>query len=221
MLFRGLIKAKSGLFVTAAAVSIFLLGGCDEHVRIIRDPDLRIGKHATWAWQPASARDSRRASRPVVSRDDIGRRETVTRDTSADNDLLRDKVKVAIERTLSEKGLREVSEQESADFLVDFNLAVRRRNVTVERVFPGSYPGLVCGPFGCWEGVGWGPPAVGYEHIRFREGTIVVDLLQQPANHLAYRAIGEKPVKRDMLSFSQEEVNGMVHRLFKDLRTSK
>ena len=221
MLFRGLIKAKSGLFVTGAALSIFLLGGCDEYVHITRDPDLRIGKHATWAWQPASARDSRRASRPVVSRDDIGRRETVTRDTSADNDLLRDKVKVAIERTLSEKGLREVSEQESADFLVDFNLAVRRRNVTVERVYPGGYPGLVCGPFGCWEGVGWGPPAVDYEHPRFREGTIVVDLLQQPANHLAYRAIGEKPVKRDMLSFSQEEVNGMVHRLFKDLRTSK
>jgi hypothetical protein len=91
----------------------------------------------------------------------------------------------------------------------------------VERVYPGAYPGLVCGPFGCYSGWGYGPAAVGYENIRFREGTIVLDAVQNPSNHLIYRAVGEKPVRRDTFSFSQDEVNGLVHHLLKDLRPSK
>jgi hypothetical protein len=83
-----------------------------------------------------------------VSRDVITRNETVTREDNTDNDALRDKVKTAVERNLSEKRLKEVSDPATADFLVDFHIAVRRRNMTVERVYPGAYPGLVCGPFG-------------------------------------------------------------------------
>jgi hypothetical protein len=98
---------------------------------------------------------------------------------------------------------------------------VRRRNMTVERVYPGVYPGLMCGPFGCYGGWGYGPAAVGYEHVRFREGTIVVDVVQNPSNHLVYRAVGEKPVHRNTFSFSQDEVNGLVHHLLKDLTPSK
>jgi hypothetical protein len=130
-------------------------------------------------------------------------------------------VKTAIERNLSEKGLKEVSDPGAADFLVDFHLAVRRRNVTVERVYPGAYPGLVCGPFGCYESIGWGAAAVGYENIRFREGTVVFDFLEGTSNHLVYRAVGEKPVRRDTFSFSQDEMNGLVHHLLKDLKPAK
>ena len=91
-----------------------------------------------------------------------------------------------MERDLAQKGFKEVSDPDAADFLVDFcHIAVRRRNtVTVERVYPGAYPGLVCGPFGCYSGWGYGPAAVGYENIRFREGTIVIDAEQNPSNSL-------------------------------------
>jgi Domain of unknown function (DUF4136) len=206
-------KAKSLLITAAALAGAFLLVGCDEHVRITRDPDLRLPRHATWAWQTAPARTARE-SRPVVSRDVVGRgeRETVVRDTSPDNDILRDKVKVAIEQNLMAKGFKQVTDAGSADFVVDFHLAVQRRNVTV--AYPGAYPGLACGPYGCWQG--WG--GVGYENIRFREGTIVIVATQGPSNHLVYRAVGEKPVKRDLLSFSQSEVNDIVHHLLKDLK---
>jgi hypothetical protein len=155
-----------------------------------------------------------------VSRDVIGRgeRETVARDTSGDTGALREKVKLGVEQSLMQKGFKQVSDPEDADFIVDFNLAVRRRNVTVQRVYPGAYPGLVCGPFGCWESFGWGPAAVGYEHVRFREGTIVLDITQNPGNHVAYRAVGQKPLRHDRLSFSQEEVNGMARALLKDLK---
>jgi len=45
--------------------------------------------------------------------------------------------------------------------------------------------------------------------------------VQRGSNNPAYRAIGEKPVHRDAFSFSQSEVNGMVHHLLKDLRAGK
>jgi hypothetical protein len=221
MLSQRLLSAKAPLFAAGAIACAVLLAGCDEYVHITRDPDVHIARHATWAWRPAQEESSRRGSRPVTSRDEITRGETVTREDTADNDILRGKVKTAIERNLTEKGWKEASDPATADFLVDFYIAVNRRNVTVGRVYPGAYPGLVCGPFGCYSGWGYGPAAAGYENIRFREGTIVLDVVQSAANHLVYRAVGEKPVRRDTFSFTQDEVNGLVHHLLKDLKPSK
>jgi len=214
MLASRMLTARASLLATLLFAAAFLLVGCDEYVHITRDPDLRLPSHATWAWQTMPEKARTRESRPVVSRDVIGRgeNESVVRDNSPENDAMRDKVKVAIEQTLMSKGFKQVSDPGTADFVVDFHLAMRRRNVTV--AYPGAYPGLVCGPFGCWQG--WG--GVGYENVRFREGTIVIDAVQQPSNHLVYRAVGEKPVKRDLLSFSQNEVNELVRHLLKDLK---
>ncbi len=216
MFFRRYLTARVPLATRAVLSCVFLLAGCDERVQIIRDRDVHFSKHAIWAWRPTEEQSKGRGSRPVISRDEITRGETVTRDTDADNDALRGKVKSAIAATLQEKGFREVSDPDAADFLVDFHLGVRRRNVTV------AYPagGLVCGPFGCYEGWGWGGP-VGYERIHFREGTIVLDVVRRESNHPAYRAIGEKPVHRDAFSFSQSEVNKLVHHLLKDLRAGR
>ena len=216
MSFRHLVRARVPLLAAASLSCVFLLAGCDERVQIIRDRDVHFAKHATWAWRPmeeARGRDSRR----VISRDEINRRETVTRDTDADNDALRGKVKTAIEANLREKGFKQISDPEDADFLVDYHLGVQRRNVTV------AYPagGLVCGPFGCYDGWGWGPGPVGYERIRFREGTFVLDIVQRGSRSPAYRAIGEKPVHSDAFSFTQHEVNDMVHHLLKDLQPGK
>jgi hypothetical protein len=215
------VKARPSLLAIAALSGVFLAAGCDDHVQITRDPDVRIAKHATWAWRPVSASSSARDARPIVSRDVISRGETVVRDKNADNDLVRDRVRTAIQQTLTSKGLTQVSDPAAADFLVDYHFAVERHNVTVREVYPGGYPGVVCGPYRCWESWGWGPPEVGYEHIRFREGTIVFDFMQQSTKHLVYRAVGEKPVKRDAFSLTQDEINGLVNHLLKDLKTGK
>jgi len=213
---RRLVTARMPLATAVFSSCVLLLAGCDERVQITRDRDVHFAKHATWAWRPMD-QNGGRDSRRVISRDEINRRETVTRDTDADNDALRDKVKIAIAANLREKGFREVSDPEAADFLVDYHLGVQRRNVTV------AYPagGLVCGPFGCYDGWGWGPGPVGYERIHFREGTFVLDIVRRGSKSPAYRAIGEKPVHRDAFSFTQHEVNDMVHHLLKDLRPGK
>ncbi len=125
-------------------------------------------------------------------------------------------MRTAIERRLTEKGLTQVSDAVAADFLVDYHFAMRRHNVTVERVYPGAYPGLVCGPYGCWQGWGYGPPEVSYENVRFREGTFVFDLFKRDAKRVAYRAIGMEPPYRTTISHDQ--VDSMVHALLKDLK---
>src|SRR3984893_12863034 len=100
MLSQRLVKTRTPLFALGAIACAVLLAGCDEYVHITRDPDVHLSRHATWAWRPAQEEGSRRGSRPVVSRDDISRRETVNREDNADNDVLRGKVKSAAERDL-------------------------------------------------------------------------------------------------------------------------
>jgi hypothetical protein len=207
--------------MAAACLCGLVAAGCDEHVQITRDPDVRIAKGATWAWRPFTEAVADRDSHKVLSRDTTRRNEPVSREVSAENQIVQDRVKTAIQQALTAKGLKQVSDPAAADFLVDYHFAVERRNATVQTVYPGAYPGLVCGPYRCWEGWGYGPAAVGYERIHFREGTIVFDLMQQATKHQVYRAVGEKPVRRDTFSLTQDEINGLVNHLLKDLKTGK
>ena len=208
---------RSPLVAAYILVCGLLLAGCDDHIAVTRDPDIPVVKGNTWAWKPvASPKDADR--RPVVSRDVIARGETVARESGSNNEIVRQRIRTAIEQTLSSKGLRQVSDPQAADFQVDYHVAVRRHNVTVGRVYPGGYPGLVCGPFGCWESWGWGPPEVSYENIRFREGTVVFDLVKQSNKRLAYRAVGQKPVHRD--TFNEGEISEFVHHMLGKLKVS-
>src|SRR6266851_3848014 len=93
MLSQGLLRGR--ILAVGAIACAVLLAGCDEYVQITRDRDVHIARHASWAWRPAQE-ESRRGSRPVVSRDVITRGETVTREDNADNEAFRGKVKTAI-----------------------------------------------------------------------------------------------------------------------------
>ncbi len=222
MAFWSVSKVKRvSLVLAVACLSALVAAGCDDRVQVTRDPDVRIARGATWAWQPVTEPVAARDSRRVTSRDTLGRNEPVARDVTGDNQLVRDRVKTAIQQSLMAKGLSQVSDPATADFLVDYHFAVERRSATVQTVYPGAYPGLVCGPYRCWEGWGYGPSAVGYERVHFREGTIVFDFTQQSTKHLVYRATGQKPVRRDTFSLTQDEINGLVNHLLKDLKARK
>jgi hypothetical protein len=208
---------KSPLLAASILVCGMFMAGCDDHIDVIRDPNIPVVKGSTWAWKPAAPpKDTDK--RPVVSRDVISRRETIARESDANKEVVRERIRTAIEQSLSSKGLRQVSDPQAADFLVDYHVAVRRHEVTVQRLYPGGYPGLVCGPYGCWESWGWGPPEVSYENIRFREGTVVFDFVKQSSKRLAYRAIGQKPVHRD--TFNQGEISEFVSHMLGKLKTN-
>jgi hypothetical protein len=210
-----------GTSLLAASVTLFLgigLSGCDDRLERYRNPDVQIAKGATWAWKPAPAQQPQRK---VLSRDDIRGDREHQRDREepemiADNEKIRGKIRVALEKELNRKGLKQVEDPLAADFLVDYRAGIRRENMPVQRVYGGGYPGLVCGPFGCWESWGYGPAYVSYENIHFREGTIVFRFIQRGSNEVAYRALGEHRANREY--FEQKHIDDAVERLLKDLK---
>jgi Domain of unknown function (DUF4136) len=221
-------------FSSAVLFSVFLLGGfllagCDDNVEVIRDPEVHIAKGMTWAWRsPVPLGTVQRASdgRPITSRDVIRPEDpppTQTLESNRDwnTEANRTQLQTAIERALNSKGLREVSNPDRADILVDYHIAVKNQSAIVQRVYPG-YPG--CGPYGCWGGYGfyrgwgWGPPEVQYQSVRWHEGTFVLDLAMSDSQKLAYRAISRKELnnKRTISPYQAEEA---VNHLLKGLKT--
>src|SRR5260370_16787931 len=76
---------KSPLLAASLLLGGLCLAGCDEYVEIIRNRDIPVLKHQTWAWRPAPARKEARNERPVVSRTVIVGREPVPPGTDPPN----------------------------------------------------------------------------------------------------------------------------------------
>jgi Domain of unknown function (DUF4136) len=197
-----------------------LLSGCDDNnVEIIRDPDIRVAKGMTWAWRPVNEPEG---GKPAVSRDVITpepkppqQRLESNRDWNTEAN--RDTLKAAIAKNLQSKGLTQVTDPAIADFWVDYHVAVRTQSATVQRVYPG-YPGVACGPYGCWSGWGWGPPEVAFQNVRYHEGTFVIDVALREPKKLAYRAISQKELnnKHTITPYQADEA---AKHLLKGLKT--
>jgi hypothetical protein len=208
--------------MAAVLLGGMVLAGCDDNVEVLRDPDIRVAKGMTWAWRPVEPAPQARNtdSRPVVSRDVINSTPPPTQHLESSRDwnteANRDQLKAAIERALKSKGLVQVNDPNTADFLVDYHVAVKTQRATVGTVYPG-YPGLVCGPYGCWSGWGYGPPEVEYRTVRWHEGTFVLDIALRNPRKLAYRAISQKDLKSKptISSYQAEEA---VNHLLKGLK---
>jgi hypothetical protein len=214
------IRRVHAVLLSATMLGGLVLAGCDDNVEVIRDPDVRIHKGMTWAWRPVSETAPPRKDadgRPVTSRDTIGAPggppQHLESNRDWNNEENRTKLQQAIERGLSSKGLTKVTDPAVADFLVDYHVAVKTQSAQVQRV-PGGYPGVVCGPYGCWYGYGWGwgPPEVEYRTVRYREGTFVLDMALRNPKKLAYRAVSQKELNHRTISTYQadEAVNHLL-----------
>jgi hypothetical protein len=212
--------------LSAVLLGGMVLSGCDDNVEIRRDPDVRIAKGMTWAWRPMAPPSAPKAARdtdtrPVISRDVITNapppQQYMESNRDWNTEANRDQLKAAIERALKSKGLVQVSDPMAADFLVDYHVAVRTQRTTVGTVYPGGYPGLVCGPYGCWSGWGWGPPEVEYRTVNWHEGTFIFDLALRNPKKLAYRAISQKDLKNKPV-ITQYQAEEAVNHLLKGLK---
>ncbi len=221
-------RSVAAVLMSAVLVGGMVLAGCNDNVEILRDPDIRVAKGMTWAWRPMTPPPSQQATRysdnrPVVSRDVITPalppQQHLESNRDWNTEANRDQLKQAIARALKSKGLVQINDPMTADFLVDYHVAVKTQKATVGTVYPGGYPGFGCGPYGCWSGWGWGPPEVEYRTVRYHEGTFVFDLALQNPKKLAYRAISTKDLnnKHTITPYQAEEA---VNHLLKGLKVS-
>ncbi len=217
------------LLLSAVLIGGLTLAGCDDNVEVIRDPAIRIAKGMTWAWRPANMPETVKRGpdgRPIVSRDVIkpeppapAQKFESNRDWNTEAN--RTQLQQAIERALKSKGLTQVTDPAVADLLVDYHVAVKTQTSTVQNGYSGGYP--VCGPYGCWSsygawgGWGWGPPELGYQTIRYHEGTFVLDLALGNPRKLAYRAISRKELNNKS-SISPYQAEEAVNHLLKGLK---
>ncbi len=218
----GFRKIRAGLLGVVALACVAVLAGCDEHVVVDRDPSVRVQHGMTWAWRPQPTQQVARedTGRKVISRDVIAPRgERPQREFPRYNDPQKDMVhtrtRIAIEQTLSAKGLTQVTDPAAADFLVDYQVGIESHR---ERVaVPVDQPVLVCGYYGCWQSWGyWGPTGYAVRTVRYREGTIIFDLVRRADDRMAFRATYEKPL--DWNGLDQEHVNKGVKRMLRDLK---
>lgn len=224
--------AASAVLMAGLLAGGLFLSGCDDNsVEITRDPDIRVQKGMTWAWRPVNEPEggtrAAESGRSVVSRDVItpegqGQPQQAPRQRLESNrdwntEANRDTLKSAIAKNLQSKGLKQVADPAVADFLVDYHVAVRTQNARVERVYPG-YPGVACGPYGCWSGWGWGPPEVAFQNVRYHEGTFVIDVALREPRKLAYRAISRKELNNKHTITPYQADEGVKH-LLKGLKT--
>jgi Domain of unknown function (DUF4136) len=214
-------RLTSAVLMSGILLGGLVLAGCDDNVEILRDPDVRFNKGMTWAWRPVTPpapAKKETEGRPVVSRDVITLPPQQHMESNRDwnTEANRKQLQDAIERALSSKGLTKTADPAAADFLVDYHVAVKTQKATVQHVYPGGYPGAVCGPYGCWSGWGWGPPELEYQNVAYHEGTFVIDLALRQPRKLAYRAISRKELSKANISPYQAEE--AVNHLLKGLK---
>jgi Domain of unknown function (DUF4136) len=208
-------RFSPGVLLAGTLLGGLLLSGCDDNVEVIHDPDIHIRKGMTWAWRPmgAPAQKAGDTGRPVVSRDVIANPapappppQHLESNWDWNTEANRSQLQEAIKQTLKSKGLVQVDNPATADFLVDYHVAVKTHNATVQTVNPG------------WGwGWGWGPPEVGFQNVRYSDGTFVIDLALRNPRKLAYRAISHKSLN-NKTTISPYQAQEAVNALLKGLK---
>ena len=206
-------RCSTGVLLASVLLGGLVLAGCDDNVEVIRDPDIHLTKGMTWAWRPMGA--PALTGRPVVSRDVITSPaaappppQHLESNRDWNTEANRNQLKEAIEHALKSKGFVQVNDPATADLLVDYHVAVKTRNATVQTVYPG---------WGWGWGWGWGPPEVEFQNVRVSEGTFVIDLALRNPKKLAYRAISQKSMS-NKTTISPYQAQEAVNHLLKSLK---
>jgi hypothetical protein len=154
-------------------------------VAVIESSVVAVKPGSTWAW--------------VIT--------TSSADPRVANDIMQDRLETAVETTLAAKGLRQVPNPASAQFLVAYHVRLENR---VEPKTTSVGTGRVCGFRGCISGY---QPTTTVQ--RYTEGTLVLDILDARTGRLIYRAASEKKVTQK--DATQANLNKMVAQMTKAL----
>jgi hypothetical protein len=191
-----------GFLAAASAVAALWLGACESpggKVTVLSAGAAAVPVGATYAWAPTEQAGSG--------------------DPRVDNDIVRDRLKTAIDANLAAKGFRQASPR-SAQLLVEYHIGLQNKTDTQVTTYGGGPTrGVACGRRGCVGGYGWGaygaPVDVDVSHIDYVEGTLMLDLVDRASGKLAWRATSQK--RLDAKDADQAGVTAIVGDMVKTL----
>lgn len=164
------------LCVAGAAVALAALAGCvTTNARTDYDPAADFSKFHTYVW--SGGKD-------------------MTTQGMLENSLVDKRVKEIVTRQLAAKGLTEVPAGQPSDLVVRYWVGIREKQ-QIDTV-PGAGFGYGYGPYGPYWGGRWG---VAYDQVvvnNYREGTLIIDLIDASTKDLAWRAYLVQTVEKDM-----------------------
>ena len=193
---------QHGLMAAMAVSAILSLAACESpggKVTVLTADAAAIQPGATYAWAPSGQPGSG--------------------DPRIDNDIIRDRIRAAVDTNLAAKGFRQ-TDPGRAQLLVQYHIGLQNRTETQVDTF-GAMPagGVACGRRGCVGGYGWGlygaPMDVDVRNINYVEGTVMLDLVDRNSGKLAWRATSQK--RLDDKDADQAKVNAVVADMVKSL----
>ena len=186
--------------ILAAAVAACLpLVGCESpggQVSVLTGNEPLSG--STYAWAPGAQPGSG--------------------DPRVDNDIIRERIRTAVDTNLAAKGYRQV-DPAGAKLLVSYHVGLQNKTDYSATSMGGPSPGMACGIRGCIGGYGWGmygaPRDVDIRSINYVEGAVMLDLVDAASGKLAWRATSQKRI--DQKDGTQEGLNAIIADMVKTL----
>jgi hypothetical protein len=173
--------------------------GAGGHVTVLSAGSPAVAPGATYAWAPPLAVD-----RP--------------RDPRVDNDIIRNRIRGAIDANLAAKGYRRIDDPKQANLLVTYHLGIQSKTEYQVDSFGGSPAGVTCGFRGCVSGYGWGlygPPSTSVRPINYNEGQLLLDLTDASSGQLAWQAVSRRRVVGE--DATEATLSAIVADMVKDL----
>jgi hypothetical protein len=178
----------------AAVSAILTLGACETpaKVTVLQAADATIVPGATYAWAPLAVQQA-----PVG-------------DPRIDNDIIRSRIRSAVDTNLGAKGYRLVSDPAAAQLLVSYYVGLQYgTDYRVDSYGPST---VGCGWQGCIGGYGWGmygaPSNVDVRAINYVDGSLILDLKDRTSGQLAWRATSQKRINEG--DGAQDKLNALV-----------
>lgn len=138
-------------------------------------------------------------------------------DPRVDNDIIRERIRTAIDTNLAAKGYSQV-DPSKAKLLVSYHVGLKS-GTDYSATSMGPPGGVACGVRGCIGGYGWGmygaPRDVDIRSINYTEGAVMLDLVDAASGKLAWRATSQKRV--DEKDGTQDGLNAIVADMVKTL----
>jgi hypothetical protein len=178
------------LWATGALVIAGSLAGagCSSmSVDTDHDPGVNFGKYKTFYWTPTPA--SSQNTSPF--------------DINARNSLTDRRIRSTLDSKLAEKGLQETTDPAKADLRLIYYAR------TQDKIYITNW-GIGYGyGYGPWNGY-FGPG----DAYQYREGSLIVDFIDNHTNELVWRGVATSTVDNSM--FKQDQVNEAVNDLMKE-----